>query len=225
MNIQQGTSSEDGQSRYLGNRWLARNQCALITDGQNCRLWIEHLPPNCTYQDLLSSIRDVGPIYATHIVPPMTEITDVGVQTIPTSAASITFFSHLDANLFLTKHAAGQFVVNGYIPTILRHRIRTVSVDVSGQSRVLIIRGHPYCVDPQWLAWLFTEKFKIHYDTDYLVYTPGRVTSEIIWAFGSFRAQAHTIYNCLTGQLSNSMTVTYGTDPCSIGNGTLGGTI
>ncbi|KAI1647441.1 uncharacterized protein F4817DRAFT_315910 [Daldinia loculata] len=220
MNIQHDTPSEDGQNNYLGNRWLARNRCAPITNDQNCRLWIERLPPDCTYQNLLSSIRDVGPIYATHIVPPMAEITDVGVHPIPTSAASVTFFSHHDANLFLAKHAASQFTVNGYRATILRHRVRTVSVDVNGQSRVLIIRGHPYCVDPQWLTWLFTEKFKVHYDTDYLVYTPGRVTSEVIWAFGSFRAQAHTIYNRLTQQLSNSMTVTYGTDPCGGGNGT-----
>ncbi|KAI0847247.1 hypothetical protein F5Y00DRAFT_123924 [Daldinia vernicosa] len=146
----------------------------------------------------------------------MAEIRDVRVRPIPTSAASVTFFSHYDANFFLAKHAAIQFMVNGYRATIHKHRIRTVSIDVNGQSRVLIIRGHPYCVDPQWLTWLFTEKFKIHYDTDYLIYTPGRVTSEVIWAFGSFRAQAHTIYNRLTQEFSNSMTVTYGTDPCSV---------
>ncbi|KAI1458459.1 hypothetical protein F4805DRAFT_456799 [Annulohypoxylon moriforme] len=176
--------------RYRGDRALLRNRSADIPDEKNCRLWISGLPPNCTIPELLKEIKGVGPIYATHIVPPLIN----GAVSIPTSAASLTFFTAGAAHIFLLRNTIHPFTVGGYTTSVSRHKIRAKAAPIEGQSRVLVITGDPEIVNPEKLTSLFTETWDIRFDTDFMRYTPGKESNKIVWAFGSFRAQSQAIH-------------------------------
>ncbi|KAI1214776.1 uncharacterized protein F4807DRAFT_466248 [Annulohypoxylon truncatum] len=202
--------------RYRGNRALSRNRSADISNEMNCRLWISGLPPGCTISELLKEVRGVGPIYATHIVPPLIRVLETETKVdIPTSAASLTFFTASAAHLFLIRHTIHPFTVGSYTTAVSRHRIRTKPVPVDGQSRVLVITGDPDIVTPEKLTSLFTEKWNIRYETDFMEYTPGQGSNEIIWAFGSFRAQAEAVYIRLSKYPAKNITIRYESDPCA----------
>ncbi|KAI0884381.1 uncharacterized protein GGS22DRAFT_189510 [Annulohypoxylon maeteangense] len=198
--------------RYRGNRALSRNRSADIPHEMNCRLWIAGLPPNCTVSELLREVRDIGPVYATHIVPPLIHGTKVNIAT---SAASLTFFTASAAHMFLLRHSVYPFTVCGYTTCVSRHRIRTKPVPVDGQSRVLLITGDPEIVNPETLTSLFVEKWNIRFETDFMKYTPGKGCNEIVWAFGSFRAQAQAAYIRLSQYPSRNITILYKPDPCA----------
>ncbi|KAI0381911.1 hypothetical protein F5Y04DRAFT_280558 [Hypomontagnella monticulosa] len=194
-------------SRYLGNHSLARNRCADIPDRLSCRLWITGLPPDCTVSKLLGSIRGMGPVYATHMNGP--EFPK------PTSAASLTFFAASSANQFLLWHSLHPFTIDGYTTKVVRHRVKTESFPVDGQSRVISIRGSREIVNPDFLKELFSKRWGIEYTTDFLEYRPGKEISEIVWAFGSWRAQANGAYIGLRNHFADYVTVKYLPDPCS----------
>ncbi|XDG02472.1 hypothetical protein ABKA04_002087 [Annulohypoxylon sp. FPYF3050] len=202
--------------RYRGNRALSRNRSADIPNELNCRLWIAGLPPNCTVSELLRCIRGIGPIYATHLVPPLVHDQETATKVnIPTSAASLTFFTASAAHMFLLRHSLHPFTVGGYPTTVSRHRIRTKPAPVDGQSRVVVITGDPEIVNPETLTGLFIEKWNIRFDTDFMEFTPGKESNEIVWGFGSFRAQAQAAYIRLSQHAANSVTIRYIPDPCS----------
>lgn len=200
--------------KYKGNPSLARNRCADIPDRLNCRLWITGLPPNCTVTELLGAIRGVGAIDGTHINPPK-KATEPGETDIPTSAASLTFFSASSANQFLLWHSRNPFTVDGYTTSVVRHRVKTQSFPAGNQTRVLVIKGHPEVVNPEYLEYLFSRRWTIRYTTEFVEYRPGEETSEVVWAFGSFRAQAHEAYNGLNNHFADKVTVSYAPDPCA----------
>ncbi|KAI1097242.1 hypothetical protein F4804DRAFT_328160 [Jackrogersella minutella] len=179
----------------------------------NCRLWISGLPPTCTVKQLLSQIRGIGPVYAVHIVPPQIDNT-TSKTSISTSAASLTFFSEDAANKFLLRHDQQPITVGGYTIYIVRHRIRTKSFPADGQSRVLVISGNPEIVTPEHLTHLFSEEWNIRFDTEYVEFRQGHVTNEIVWAFGSFRAQAQAAYLFLSDLSREGISVHYAPDPC-----------
>ncbi|KAF2968155.1 hypothetical protein GQX73_g5424 [Xylaria multiplex] len=201
---------------YQGNTRLSRNICALIPEELNCRLWITGLPPNCTVHELLAHIRGIGPVYACHINEP----TITGSRIWPTSAASLTFFTADAANYFLACDAVRPFTVDGYVTNIVRHRIRTESIPVDGRSRVLRIIGNANIVQPDYLRRIFSDLWHIRFDTDYirLVDNGSHGVNEIIWAFGSFRAQAHVIHMKINRYFANHAQAVYIVDPCVQGN-------
>lgn len=155
--------------------------------------------------------QNIGAIYASHIVPPLVH-TDPTPENpnIPTAAASITFFRTSDANRFLVT----PFTVDGFLTTATRHRIRTRETPVNGRSRVLVIRGSPSNVNPVHLQRIFREDFGIKFDVDFIRQQEQNGLGEVIFAFGSFRAQAQAAYIGLRKHFRGSITVCYGPDPC-----------
>ncbi|KAI2638092.1 hypothetical protein GGS21DRAFT_549133 [Xylaria nigripes] len=200
---------------YQGNTQLSENVSAPIPEMENCRLWITGLPPDCTVNQLLRYIRGVGPIYACHISQPKVS----GPEVWKTATASLTFFTAEAANLFLQRSATNRFTVSRYVTRIARHKIRTRSITVAGQSRVLKIRGNPKFVTPEYMRDSF-KRWNIKYDTDYMSFTPGEKgrPNELIWAFGSFRAQALAVYTHLWTEhvQCGHLMVRYDRDPCSL---------
>jgi hypothetical protein len=200
---------------YQGDISLARNMCAPIPEEENCRLWITGLPPGCTVHQLLGGIRGVGAVYACHINAPIQS----GPKVWETSAASLTFFTAEAANQFLAQHAASPFTVEGHTTTIMRHRIRTEAVAVNGRSRVLLIVGDPELVQPDYLSQVFTDSWEIAYDTEYIEFKPaeegeGDKENQLVWAFGSFRAQAHAILVNINTYYRGRAKAFYLADPC-----------
>jgi hypothetical protein len=80
---------------YRGDPDLARNQSAAIPAEANCSLFIVGLAPDLTPHELLSGIRNIGRVYATHINPPVPERGHVF------SAAKLVFFERAGAGEFL----------------------------------------------------------------------------------------------------------------------------
>lgn len=76
---------------YRGDPDLARNQSATIPADANCSLFLVGLAPDLTTHELLSGIRGVGRVYATHINPPAPERGHV------LSAAKVVFFERRGA--------------------------------------------------------------------------------------------------------------------------------
>ncbi|KAI1428348.1 hypothetical protein F5Y12DRAFT_782761 [Xylaria sp. FL1777] len=204
---------QENSLAYQGNTALRRNICAPIPNELNCRLWITGLPATCTVNQLLGCIRGIGPIYACHITKP----NSTGAKVWETAAASLTFFTAEAANRFLEQDALHPFTVADHRTKIVRHRIRTESVNVNGRSRVLRIVGDPRIVHPDYLARVFTHDWTVRFDTDYVQFTPdadGGAANEIIWAFGSFRAQAHTICMNINKAFVGRAQAIYVADPC-----------
>ncbi|KAI0113944.1 hypothetical protein GGR51DRAFT_578207 [Nemania sp. FL0031] len=209
---------------YQGNLALRRNVPAEITDEENCRLRITGLPRDCTVHQLLGSIRDIGPVFASHIIHPssspplqLDSATDLSIW--ETAAASLTFWSAPAANEFLRRHDARPFTVENHQTRVIRHRIRTESVDVNGQSRVLRIVGDPSVVNPDHLERVFSYDWQIVYDTDYVQFNRnfgGGYSNEVIWAFGSFRAQAHTVHKNINRCFAGRAQAVYMADPCAM---------
>ncbi|OTA98070.1 hypothetical protein M426DRAFT_28802 [Hypoxylon sp. CI-4A] len=199
---------------YLGNRDLSRNRPAEIPDELNVRLWITGLPPDCTTASLMRAIWNVGPVYASHILPP--KIDDSATKTGRyNSAASLTFFEASATRELLARQFMQPLIVQGYRARIMRHRIKTRPIPVEGQSRVLVITGDPEVVTPINLTRIFTRRWGIHYDTDTVEFRRVGEENEIVWSFGSFRAQAHAVFVGLRNHFSESVTVKYAADPCS----------
>ncbi|KAI0424565.1 hypothetical protein F5Y09DRAFT_347580 [Xylaria sp. FL1042] len=197
---------------YQGDISLRRNICAPIPDELNCRLWITGLPKGCTVHKLLRCIRGIGPIFACHI----TRANPTGAKAWDTAAASLTFFTADAANYFLGQDAINPFTVEGHRTRIVRHRIRTESVCVGGRSRVLQIVGDADVVRPGYLQRVIAEEWKIRFDTDFVRFCAdeGRGVNEIIWAFGSFRAQAHIICMKINKKFGGRARAIYISDPC-----------
>ncbi|KAI1356957.1 hypothetical protein F5Y01DRAFT_8185 [Xylaria sp. FL0043] len=197
---------------YQGDTSLPRNVCAPIPAELNCRLWITGLPEGCTVNKLLSCIRCIGPIFACHITRPK----QAGTKAWETAAASLTFFTADAANHFLEQDAVRPFTVDGHRTKIVRHRIRTESVDVKGRSRVLQIVGDPEVVRPEYLERLITEEWNVRFDTDFMRFEADeeRKLNKIVWAFGSFRAQAHTVCMKINKYFVGRAQAIYIADPC-----------
>ncbi|KAK4141052.1 uncharacterized protein C8A04DRAFT_14400 [Dichotomopilus funicola] len=81
---------------YRGDPSVARNQSAAIPAEANCSLFLVGLAPDLTTHELLSGIRNVGRVYATHINPPDPAR---GHQL---SAAKLVFFERRAAGEFLS---------------------------------------------------------------------------------------------------------------------------
>ncbi|AEO66648.1 uncharacterized protein THITE_38236 [Thermothielavioides terrestris NRRL 8126] len=174
---------------YRGDPNLARNQSAMIPDDANCSLFLVGLAPDLTTHELLSGIRGVGRVFATHINPPAPE------RGHAFSAAKVVFFERRGAERFYNKFAA-----TGYSTPRSPHlrarvswnRIRSAEVDTGGtRSRVLLVSGPPAVVNEAFLCrYLDT---KLVYQLDEVIWRGmskdgGRVLLEV--RFGSFRCQA-----------------------------------
>lgn len=83
---------------YRGDPDLARNRSAAIPAEQNCSLFVVGLAPDVTTHELLSGIRGVGRVYATHINPPDPVRGHFG------SAAKVVFFERAGAGMHLFTH-------------------------------------------------------------------------------------------------------------------------
>ncbi|KAK4126633.1 hypothetical protein N657DRAFT_567567 [Parathielavia appendiculata] len=174
---------------YRGDPDLARNQSAAIPAEANCSLFIVGLAPDLTPHELLSGIRNIGRVYATHINPPVPDRGHVF------SAAKLVFFERAGAEAFYNAYSTTGYATPRHPHLRARvtwNRVRSAEVDKGGRrSRVLLISGPPAIVNQQYLcAYLNT---KMVYHVDELIHRGvsddgSRVLLE--FRFGSFRCQA-----------------------------------
>ncbi|KAL2153430.1 hypothetical protein VTH82DRAFT_4585 [Thermothelomyces myriococcoides] len=174
---------------YRGDPDLARNQSATIPPEANCSLFLVGLAPDLTTHELLSGIRNVGRVYATHINPPDPERGHTH------SAAKLIFFDRAGAERFFARYFSTGYSTprNPHLRArVTWNRVRSAEADVNGtRSRVLLISGPPDIVNQGFLfSYLAT---KMVYQVDEVLChgqneDGSRVLLEI--RFGSFRCQA-----------------------------------
>ncbi|KAI1108219.1 hypothetical protein F5Y14DRAFT_459933 [Nemania sp. NC0429] len=206
---------------YGGDLIVPRNDSADIPADLNTSVWITNLPPDCTYSDLLSTIRDTGKVYAAVLSPAGGQHT--------TAAAKIVFFDVEGRRRLEKRASAGAFAVGAYVPSVVPNRVRTAARPAGGpQSRVLLISGPADIVNEPFLRPRFQAfcGFDIEYVRDYpprrddgsgsssRSTTTNTVTME--WAFASYRCQAERVYAALrsVAETVGCICVEYGHDPC-----------
>ncbi|KAL2164723.1 hypothetical protein VTH06DRAFT_18 [Thermothelomyces fergusii] len=223
---------------YRGDPELVRNQSATIPPEANCSLFLVGLAPDLTTHELLSGIRNMGRVYATHINPPDPERGHTH------SAAKLIFFERAGAGKSSTRSPArstrekltaalhterffARYSSTGYATPRNPHlrarvtwnRVRSAEADVNGnRSRVLLVSGPPDIVNQDFLfAYLNT---KMVYQVDAVLYhgeneDGSRVLLEI--RFGSFRCQAEAARMALMREFRDAGVICdYGLDPCDL---------
>ncbi|KAI0862291.1 hypothetical protein F4860DRAFT_523374 [Xylaria cubensis] len=139
---------------YRGDLTNPRNQSANIPEAENCATWWTSLPPDCTYEMLFDSMRNVGAVSHSVINPP--------VGNHGTSAAKVEFFDRASVDRLMNQskngHTRGHIRVGGRIPHIILNRVRVAAHSNAvpkeqgngGRgSRVLQVIGHPDIINQE----------------------------------------------------------------------------
>ncbi|KAI1476087.1 hypothetical protein K445DRAFT_14982 [Daldinia sp. EC12] len=212
---------------YGGNIFLSSNQSADIPEEESTSIWMTNLPPNCTHQMLLSSIRNCGKVFATVINPP-DESTGRYRQRNPhtTSASKLVFFDRSGVDNLLAKSQAGMFSVDGYVPRIRMNRIRSAAREPGPHCRVLHIEGPSRIVNERFLHAFFQSKFNYELEA-VLTLSSNTWYTRQEWRFGSFRCQAESARQSIAREKSRTnlpeaemrdwkeVQVYFGVDPCA----------
>lgn len=119
-----GSKEEEEQARrrfgmslaYRGDPLVKANQSADIDDGDNTSLFLQNLPPTCSYHELLGSIRSVGKVQSTHITPPGDKHN--------TSCAKVALYTRAAAERLYGKIRAGELVIRGYKLRCVWNRVK-----------------------------------------------------------------------------------------------------
>ena len=198
---------------YKGNINLSRNRSANIPADKNCSLFLLGLNPEVTTRELLSSIRNVGRIYATHINKPEPHKCHM------TCAAKVTFFERAAAERFYNMYHDSGFMVHGHpeVASVLWNRIRSAeSPEKPHRTRVLQIAGPPDLVNPQALTAYFDSKLEYQID-EILVHGTSVERNVVEFRFGSYRCQAEAAKMALGREYPDGDVRTWhGPDPCDL---------
>ncbi|KAI0891430.1 hypothetical protein F4806DRAFT_302536 [Annulohypoxylon nitens] len=214
-------------ANYGGNIFLPSNQSANIPEELSTSLWLTNLPPDCTHQLLLGTIRGCGKIYAAVINPPIIRNDGFynGAQH-STAASKLVFFDRAGLDKLMAKSQAGEFSVGGYVPRLRMNRIRSAPRPAGPQCRVLHIEGPSCIVNEDYLNHFFASKFKYELEMVLTLAEHGTHARQE-WRFGSYRCQAESARQAIhreklrytlseaEAQLWGQVQVHFGVDPCA----------
>ncbi|KAI1207592.1 uncharacterized protein F4807DRAFT_462401 [Annulohypoxylon truncatum] len=219
-------------ANYGGNIFLESNQSANIPEESSTSLWLTNLPPDCTHQLLLGTIRGCGKIYAAVINPPVYAKDDYvrgggasGAQH-STAASKLVFFDRAGLDKLMAKSQAGEFSVGGYVPRLRMNRIKSAPRPAGPQCRVLHIEGPSSVVNERYLGQFFQSKFKYELEGVLTLGQHGARTRQE-WRFGSYRCQAESARQAINREklrynmsdedrrVWSQVSVHFGVDPCA----------
>lgn len=198
-------------TRYYGMHTEGNASADHLTNDQNCALWLRNLPPDVTHKELLHSIRGIGRIWCTYINQP-----DFVHHS--TAAAKVAFFTPAAARRYLTHIESAGPTIRGFRIKADYNRIKYPEKPVAGGlTRVLIITGSSWFVNPENLCRYFAQLFTFQVDEVIeLVSMEGR--SVVEFRFGSYRCQAQMGKMALDRQKPQGLEVVeFGEDPCETG--------
>lgn len=116
------SSKEEAKKRhgislaYRGDPSVKGNRSADIDESQNTALFLQNMPPRCSYHELLSSFRDIGKVQSTHITPP-----GDGHRT---SCAKVAFYTREAAEKLYVKIRNGDIIIRGYKLRCVWNRVK-----------------------------------------------------------------------------------------------------
>ncbi|KAI0431756.1 hypothetical protein F5Y09DRAFT_303740 [Xylaria sp. FL1042] len=165
---------------------------------------------------LLDSIRNCGKIFAVVFCPSRPYVT---------MACRLVFFDVAGAENLLRQFRDGRFIVNGYMPRVVRNRFKTLAQPPSHASRVLHIKGPSCIINQPNLSSLFRSGNIVWQDEEVIVLSHNGAFNLLEWRFASYRRQAATARHLINrmkreppvsqSQLWQQVTVRYGVDPCA----------
>ena len=180
-----------------------------IPESENCSLFMVGLPVDVTYQQILAPIKNIGRIFASHIIPPDRRNAK--------PAAKLVFFERKSAEAFLKLAHTGQYIVNGFKLRNVRWNRHPESPRApSMASRVLHITGPVVAMKQSWLEGAFLQN--LVYNLISVEEIPCRKPDKIsqAWEFGSWRAQAAAIKKNIEKDMAGLLEVEFGPDSCDI---------
>ncbi|KAI1079750.1 hypothetical protein F5B20DRAFT_580905 [Whalleya microplaca] len=198
---------------------VKNNESVDILQTENCAVFLRNLPFNCDIPLLLGSLRNIGKIYASNIVPPSDRF--------DTAGAKIVFFDRSAVDNLFEQIKSKRLTVGERFPEVVHNRHRAAAQPVSNKSRVVIIMGPPEIVNPAHLRHFFAGA-NFWYDIDQITTCweePGQRVME--WHFSSFRCQASNAMRAIYEKKGSSfrnkqeqelwakVTATWGIDPCA----------
>jgi len=190
-------------ANYRGDILAQANKAAKIPDDENCSVWMSGLPPNVTYAELLSSIRDAGRVWASHIRP--------ATDKYPTPGAKVTFMTPKAAKTLIERQYL--FIRDRYVRVQYdRNKVSKPQVP-KGHTRVLWIYGPKEIVNLEFLNDLFARTCQFQTEHAELL-CKGQVINIIEWKFSSYRCQAQWIYLGLKNLADLGIDVKFMIDPC-----------
>ncbi|KAI0161528.1 hypothetical protein GGR57DRAFT_518715 [Xylariaceae sp. FL1272] len=202
-------SGQKWSENYGGNIFNPENHPADIAHEENTSIYLDRLPPNLTYAELLHGLKNTGYVKQCHIGAPNASNPD-------TSNAKVVFFAHADAQKVIDLDRNDSLIIAGVRPRIGWNRIRVPEDPVAGRSRSLRIRGPTHLVNRAALEEFWTEA-NIYWDTK-CVTEVGEVPNgnSVVWyTFGSWRCQSAAAKRALEVKHGNAVKVWYRKDPCA----------
>ena len=120
--------ARQAHANYQGDPTLPSNISANIPMAESVSIWIERLPPDVTHRELLSSIRNIGRVYATVISPPN--------SLHPTAAAKVVFFTLKAANKFLALYGREGSEGGGHVDATNMNMNMNININSVGNIAV-----------------------------------------------------------------------------------------
>ncbi|KAH6990227.1 hypothetical protein EDB80DRAFT_538796, partial [Ilyonectria destructans] len=199
-------------NNYRGEHSARNASVRNLKPEENCALWLTNLPPDCTYHELLATIRNYGRIWCAVINEP-----DYLRHT--TAAAKVVFFAPGPAQAFLAMSLIRGVTIRNHRIKVTENRVKYKEEPMTGsESRVLIITGSSKFVNEKALTEFFQERFVFEVDEVItLIHAEQRTVLE--YKFGSYRCQAHMGKMALEKDKPEGLEkVEYGEDPCEVGD-------
>lgn len=191
--------SERGFSpRYQGNIFNTLNESANIPDSQNCSLLITGLPSQITVKKLLDSIMALGPLGKVSTTTIMRRPED---HFHPSPAARLSMWDRVSAERLFTAIENQKLAISGKTPKAYWDKIRVPAQShlPAKMSRVLFISGPSHIVDVEKIYDFLNERM-LYQTQRVVVIEESFKDRQIVWVFGSFRAQAQTARMALSRQ-------------------------
>ncbi|RYP58302.1 hypothetical protein DL769_009022 [Monosporascus sp. CRB-8-3] len=191
---------------YQGNPWVEGNRSADISDDKNVSLFVQNIPSDCSYHELLSSFRNIGKILATHISPP--------ADGHLTCCAKVALYTREAAARLYAQITAGEIVIRGHRLRCRWNRVKVAPRSEQWHSRILLIVGPKTEVTRERLDKCFVDNFV--YNMDEIV-DHGVVNGlgRLEYRFASYPCQAQFAYQTIRSNFSKATYAEYAYfDPC-----------
>ena len=178
---------------YRGDMSVRDNKDANIPADENCKVYINRLPYNLTYEQLLTAIRNCGKVKTTHINNGNARAQEpVAGEARPhlTSDASVTFFDRRSAEALVSQN--GRFRAGdatAIMPQVRWNRQKVAAENDTGKSRVLRFTGPSTFVNEESLHAYFRSKVTYNVEKVETIFSGTGIT-QMDWCFSGWWPQA-----------------------------------
>ena len=149
-------------------------------------IYINNLPPHCTPNQILGSIRGIGKVWSLQIQPPS--------QKHKNRMAELTFWDRPATDRFLLLSRTGNFKVGTLTSRVEMTQLRGKVYSTTTASRVVGLRGPPEIINEEFLRGFF-QRCNIKYEIDCIkILFQDTTATHLEFHFASFHRQAEEVF-------------------------------